>query len=719
MYEPQNHDSDGASPAPQLGMSIAPQNYEDTIDLREVIAVFRRRWWLILALLVTGVVVAILYTAAAPRVYQATTSVLVDTASSRSSSSEMPLLNDLTALTKSRSIQTQAEIMKSHPIVMAALKRLPSGDVASVRLDGIQVKPLRDTDIIEITVPSASPEMSAKMADAMAQCYIEQTQQDNRGDIRSALSYLSDQLDTTKPELQRARLDLMAFKERNLTVDLSSEITALIGQHAQWEAAEQDSEAELASSRSELKTRAAAHVSLPGAMNADRAQLATGPAVTAIKNRLTELEGQRVTAVAEYVPASPEVRHIDEQIRAVKAQLSDEAATATTQDLAPLQAKVWAGEAKRQAIIAARAETLARLRQQPTLEYRLAELTSNLQTRQKTYEMLNEKFQELRISEQARTTQTRVVAPAITPSAPILPRRSSNMVLGLMLGLFAGIGVAMVVERLDDRIHSEEEARKAAGVPVLGAVRRYRADESAQLKGDEKRSDLLEAFRTLRTNITLSEIDSHVQVLTISSSRPSEGKTSIACNLATALALDGKRTVLIDGDLRAPSVQHRLNCDSNAGLTHVAVGQLSVEDALQDTETPNLRVMTAGIVPPNPAELLNSASWRRSMDKLRETMDYVIVDTSPITLFTDAQILASMSDATILVVSASETNARHLQQSRRLLDMVGARLLGLVLNKVDRSLSSGYYYYSYYGDDYGGKYSSRYDHRDQSTEGRS
>lgn len=710
MYEPHDHNGDSltrpAQPTP------VQQNDEDAIDLRAVIAVLRRRWQLIALALVTCVLVAYLATAFAKRVYQATASVLVDTKSTNSSNNDMPLLGELTALTQARSIQTQAEILKSHPIAKGALKTLSPLEAATVRQQGIQIKPLRDTDIIEITVPATSPEVSAKMANALAQCYIDQTQQGNRANIEAALAYLSKQLAIIGPELEKTRRDLMIFKRKNLTVDLPSEVTALIGQHAQLESEQQASNAELASARSDLKARWAAHVRLPGGKNVDNLQLANGPAITAIKNRLAELETQRIAAITEYVPDSPEVHHIDEQIQKVKSQLTNEAATTTAQDIAPLQTKIWAGEAKLKAIQSARSKILSQLTRLPALEYQLAELTSNLQVRQKSYEMLSEKQQELQISAQARTTQTRIVAPATIPNAPVSPRKSVNMLLGLIVGLFAGIGAAMVAERLDDRIHSEEEATEAAGVPVLGAVRRYRADEPSQLKGDEERSDLLEAFRTLRTNLTLSEIDSQVRVIVISSSRPSEGKTSTACNLATALALDGKRTVLIDADLRAPSLQHRLNCDNNVGLSHVAVGQMSVEAALQDSGVPNLQLLTAGPVPPNPAELLNSASWRRSMDTLRETMDYVIVDTPPITLFTDAQILASMSDATMLVVSASETNARQLQQSRRLLDMVGARLLGLVLNKVDRSLSSGGYYYyypSYYGGHYGGKYYSRYE----------
>jgi len=278
----------------------------------------------------------------------------------------------------------------------------------------------------------------------------------------------------------------------------------------------------------------------------------------------------------------------------------------------------------------------------------------------------------------------------------VRPRRSVNLLLGIVLGLLLGFGLAMLAERLDDRVHSEEEATAASGAPLLGLIRRMRGSEAVLLAAPDERSDLLESFRALRTSITLSAADTPVRILVVTSSRPSEGKTTTAYNLARVLALDGRRTIIVDADLRRPSLQTCLGCPNDVGLTNVAIGQKSVADVLRETETPGLQAILAGPVPPNPPELLNSSAWRRAVDDLRGMAEYVIIDTPPVTMFTDAQVVASMSDATIMVVSASDTNAGQLRESHRLLDTVGARLLGFVMNKVERRFGSGYYYSHYY-----------------------
>ena len=687
------------------------QGDEDGIDLRQAAAVFARRWWLVVAALAACTAAAALYTSVSPWVYEGKVTVLVDTKGSSQATGDNPIIEGLAALSQSRSIQTQAEIMKSYPIVDGALATLAASQAEQVQNKRIQVKALRDTDIIEITVPATSPEVAVAMANAMARCYIEQMQQTNRADLSAMLAYVTEQLAVLKPEIAQMGMNLRRFKESNGTVDLPSEVTALVGQHATMEADRRAAEIELASARVALSARESEPLAIAGRWsarstvaqsgNVSGRQLARSDTVSAIKTRLTELELARTAATSEYAPRSPEVRSFDAQIQDAKSQLASEATIATAQDIAPLQARVWIAEASLQALRSADDRALLRLRRLPALEYRLAQLTSDLQSRQKTYEILDEKRQQLRITEQARVALARIVAPAKPPEAPVRPRRSVNLLLGVMLGLLLGLGLVMLAERLDDRVHSEEESATACGAPLLGVIRRMRGTEAVLLAASDERSDLLESFRALRTSITLSAADTPVRVLVITSSRPSEGKTTIAYDLARVLALDGRRTIIVDADLRRPSLHNCLQCPNDAGLTNVAVGQKSVADVLRETETPGLQAILAGPVPPNPPELLNSGAWRRALDDLRGMAEYVIIDTPPLTMFTDAQVLASMSDATIMVVSSSETNAGQLRESHRLLDTVGARLLGFVMNKVERRFGSGYYYsYAYhYGED--------------------
>ena len=322
----------------------------------------------------------------------------------------------------------------------------------------------------------------------------------------------------------------------------------------------------------------------------------------------------------------------------------------------------------------------------------------DLQVLQHTYNLLNEEYQKLRISEEARLANVRIVSPAQVPESPVRPRKMVNMALATVLGLMLALGLALVVDRLDDRVHTEEDAVMAVGAPVLAHLRMFPETEELSLEEAKSGSDLLEIFRTLRSNITFSAVDKPLRILLVTSTQPKEGKTVVATNLAIALAMDGKRTVLVDADLRRPHIHDHMGVSNEAGVSNVAIGERSLKEALQETHIPNLEVLTAGPIPPNPAEMLNSQAWRDCLAKLKEQVDFVVIDSPPVLMFTDAQVLANMADATLMVVSARETSRRALAQGAKLLSIVDANVVGIVLNKLERRFGAGSYYYHY--DDY-------------------
>ena len=681
--------------------AVARPGTEEEIDLRQLLVVFLRRWSIMVAAFVAVVAAVAAYSWMAPAVYKATATILVGSASGSSGDGEeMPLLADLRALTRSRSVQTQAEIIKSPAIAGEALKELPEEYQEVVDEEEIEVRPLRDTDIIQVSAFSTNPEAAAALANAVVDRHIEANQEENRQQAKAAREYVGEQLEKVHKALVEAQEKLKNFKEANLTVDLEAESVKLIAQLAEIEADLRRSQVELASTRANLAAKEADAIRLSGE-TIETERLADSPNVTTIKSHLVELELERTQLLQEYTPISPEVRRVAQQIKEAQAQLEYEAATAIAQDVAPVQAKAWALEAQVSALKSSANRAQGKLARLPEQEYRLAQLTMDLQVLQHTYSLLNEEYQKLRISEEARLANVRIVSPAQAPESPVRPRKMVNMALAMVLGLMLALGLALVVDRLDDRVHTEEDAVMAVGAPVLAHLRMFPETEELSLEKAKSGSDLLEIFRILRSNITLSAVDKPLRVLLVTSTQPREGKTVVATNLAIALAMDGKRTVLVDADLRRPHIHDRMGVSNEAGLSNVAIGERSLKEALQETHIPNLEVLTCGPIPPNPAEMLNSQAWRDCLAKLKEQVDFIVMDSPPVLMFTDAQVLASMADATLMVVSAREARRRGVVQSAKLLSIVDANLVGIVLNKLERRFGAGsYYYYYYHYDDY-------------------
>lgn len=214
---------------------------------------------------------------------------------------------------------------------------------------------------------------------------------------------------------------------------------------------------------------------------------------------------------------------------------------------------------------------------------------------------------------------------------------------------------------------------------------------------NKPKSPISEAYRTLRTNIQFSSIDSKPKTLLITSSSPREGKTTTAVNLAVSIAQEGKRTVLLDCDLRKPKIHTIFKISNEAGgLSNILIDEIKAEQGIKETEVPNLYVLPSGKTPPNPSELLSSQKMQQFMEYLRQSFDYIVIDSPPLIVVTDAQIISKYSDACILIVAAGESNRNAVIKAKELLCNVNANLIGVVLNKTDISRESYYKYYHYY-----------------------
>ncbi len=291
----------------------------------------------------------------------------------------------------------------------------------------------------------------------------------------------------------------------------------------------------------------------------------------------------------------------------------------------------------------------------------------------------------------------------------VLPRTNLNLALGLLLGLLLGFAYALVRHQFDRRLRSSEEVEKQFGVPVIGLVpqsqqMRKSDDESLALAVTGSPSGggatTAEAFRKLRTNLAYMDVDNPPRIIVVTSPKQSDGKSTIAANLAAAIAIGGQPVTLIDGDLRRPTVAASLSIVDGAGLTDVLVGRVTAAEVIQDhPDVPGLRVLASGAIPPNPSELLGSQAMQHLMRDLAQGA-MVIVDAPPLLPVTDAAVLTRSADGAIVVVTHGGTLDSELQAALNHISTVHGRTLGIVFNRMRRSAAGGYYGGDYYRDEY-------------------
>ena len=297
----------------------------------------------------------------------------------------------------------------------------------------------------------------------------------------------------------------------------------------------------------------------------------------------------------------------------------------------------------------------------------------------------------------SRPGSVSIVEPATTPGSPVRPRTALNTALGAFIGLLLAGAFALLYEYLDDTVKTAEDVEAAAGLPTLGGVARFprvRTPADALVVAPNGRSPLGEAYRVLRTNLQFSTLDA--QTLLVSSAGPREGKTTTTANLAIAIAQTGQRAIVVDSDLRRPSLHRVFGLSNGAGLTNALLAKEPEPTRfLQPTRFENLSLLASGPQPPNPSELLSSRRMDAVIDALRGAADIVLFDSPPALAVADASILAGKVDGTMLVVDTGRTRAPALRRANEALGHAKTRVLGAILNKLtDRG--HGYYGYGYY-----------------------
>ena len=556
----------------------------------------------------------------------------------------------------------------------------------------------RKTNIIKVTYSNTDPNLSRDVVNTLVQAYLDQTLSFKTEEASRTVTFVEDQLNGTRDELDLSEKNLQTYKSGSGLVKLDTEAEELIKKLSEIEKDRaavnlQRKQVEFALTALQ-EARRKGQIYTPAAFKDD-------PLISSMAGRLTELEVQKRALVSENTESHPQVKAVQSQIDQLQKKLQSTYET-SQQNLARQETSI------QQQLL----QYEAKMRMLPAAERDLARLMRLSKVNADIYMFLLQKHEEARIVKASTISNIKIVDPAITPDFPVKPQKKKNLLLGLLVGLMFGVGAAFFMDYLDDTIKDEEEAKRALAWPMLAMIPGIESSDdgvqptraSRLVVQNKPKSSVAEAFRGLRTAIHFSSLKRDTKVVMITSSFPGEGKSTIAANLALTFAQAGNRVILVDCDLRRPSMNTIFEQPRSPGVTEVLAGDVPLAEALHSTDIENINLLTAGTIPPNPAELLCSDSMRDLLAGLRETYDIVIIDAPPVIPVTDAPLLTAFVDMVVVVIESGRIPAKAAQRMKELLQSVQAPVAGFVLNDRTSLFSDTYSYYGkgYYGRRYYG-----------------
>ncbi|MCZ6857409.1 MAG: polysaccharide biosynthesis tyrosine autokinase, partial [Gemmatimonadetes bacterium] len=513
------------------------------------------------------------------------------------------------------------------------------------------------------------------------------------------LRYIEAQLEQSDSALQRSRRDIQQFREGRQITDLSVQAAAIV---RTIQRLEQERQLELVRI-STLRDAMSASDTI-GVETLNRLAATEGVAANAAMNfqirGLLQLYEERRTLTAGVLglqPGNPQVSGLDEQIRQGHMALR----SAVDATLLSLQARLNALDVE----IAGQRDELSVF---PGMETRIGQLSLESTILEETRRYLLGQLQQARMQEATIAPYIEILDSA-SPAFRIGTTLRQRVILGLLVGLLLGLAGAFFLEYLDQTVKSSADIERVLGVPLLGAIP---YDPQLTRSGEGRRGAIVtinhldpdapavESYRALRTNVTFVGAERPLQYIAVTSPGPREGKSTTAINLALTLAQSGRRTLLVDGDLRRSTIHRAFGLTQEPGLTDVLIGGVSASEGIRPEVTPSLDVLPSGATPPNPSELLGSATMDTLIAELRRDYEYIVMDTPPTLPVTDAAVVATNADATILVVKSGDTEETAAQRAMEQLRRVRASIAGAVLNAVSAKKDPQYTYYSYrYGQD--------------------
>jgi polysaccharide biosynthesis transport protein len=709
------------------------------MNLRDYWLIIRRRKFIIIVS--TLLVMGLSYGFAMRKTpfYEATASVKFEQSASFSG-----LLVEVLSYSSADSIETQASLIRSYPIledVARRLGRLPEAAAGeplreskayTSALDAIaaKIRTMRvpNTSIIEISATSTNPREARDLANTVAQAYRDYNRSVRNAHITEARKFIEAQLREVEGRVKRAEEEVWAFREANRIIAPGAETSVLLSVFTQLrgdieKTRQHRTELELAQTR----------LGKPDANGLSERVFveSANPALQKLQSTQVELMLERNNLALEVTDRHPRLQALDDRMREVRSEMRRE-----------IGAQISLLRSREDILNRQMGELLQRNRELPAVELGLQRLQRDAKVNDDLLTLLKTKHQEALIKESEGVEEVTIIRPATEPSAPVGGEAFNTILVGAILGLMLGLVLAFVQETLDTSIGTIEDVESYLQVPVLGIVPHIDAREMmerlierrptlAQMDPEALRSHALlithfdpkspvaEAYRTLRTNIQFMRVEREGKLLVVTSPTLQEGKTTTIVNLAITMAQNGQRTLLVGANMRRPSIHRFFGIEREPGLSDILVGRarwrdcirtvadilmgrFEMEDIMASPGLDNLHIIEAGPVPGNPSELLSAPAMGQFLREIREEYDIVLIDTPPVLPVTDSAIAAAQVDGVVLVYQAGKVGRLVLKRAKAHLDSARAKVWGVVLNDVQAEVadySYTHYYTHYYGEE--------------------
>lgn len=699
---------------------------EKEIHLRDYLHVIRKRRQTVYTFFVIVFVAVLIGTLSTRSLYQATTKILIDRNDPR------PLANAGYVPHDPEFYETQYQLIKSRAVAQKVVELLnldksydaeklrgssfiggifgwvgsliPSGsseskeDAALAKIDrlakviseNIEVKPVKNSKIVEIRYLAPNPELARSITNTIARAYIEELLELNMSSTRYALQWMTKKAEEEREKLDRSEKNLQEYVKNRNIITMENKI-AVIPQKLS------ELNSQLIQAETKKKQLETLYMKVKSISNdPDEAEtisvIASDPSLQAIKQQIIKSEQNIMEMSQKYGKKHPAMTRAIEDLNVLKAKreqeirriidsIKNEYEMAKT-NVATLNR--FLGETKSEALNV----------NEKFMEY--GSINREVETNRQLYDALVKKIKEQSITEQGQTVNVLVVEKAETPKSPAKPRKALNLLLGLIVGAFGGIGAAFFVEYLDNTVKSPEEVETKLGVPVFGVITMNKTPNAVTegIVVREPASIITENYKAIRTALLLSSAERPPKRILVTSMSPEEGKTTTSINLAMAIAQSEYKVLLIDADLRKPRLHKVFGLSNTKGLSTYLAGASDM-NVTQQGPLQGLSIVTSGPIPPNPSELLGSNRMNELLTALSGQYDIIICDSPPLLSVADSLILSKTTEGTIIVTRAGKVTYDEMKRGLKSLYDLKAHVLGIVINALDVK-KNDYYYQRYY-----------------------
>jgi len=692
--------------------------HEEKINLRHYWHVILERRWLVIAAFCSIFALCLIYLFKATRIYQASTRIQID----RESDNVLNIKDVFSVDGREQDyLQTQYKNLQSRTLIESVISKLKldkdpryakSLDVSKAVSEDITIAPIRLSRLMDVKVQHPNPQQAAGIANALVETFIQQNLDQKMSKSIEALHWLKTEADTLEHDVEEKDLALQRYRVEKKIVSLG-ESQNIVLQALKQAQADLDKARGEAADAQKLNEEVERLLKSGTSINAIP-QVANNPLIQDMRKTLSEREALLANLLKRYKDKYPDVIRVREEITSLKDSIQKESqklrdAIGVAADLAKAKETSMAAELKKKE---QESFELSQLRIQYDVLSRQADQSELL------YNIVLQRMKETDLTSKDKKQNMRIVDGAVVPLNPIKPRVVLTLFLGVIGGLGVAIGLAFFVNYLDDSIKNQDDIETYLRLSFLGYIPNIKTnsvlerDMQAHL---HPQSNAAEGFRTLRAAIALAPKADRYRALAVTSTIPAEGKSLVASNLSIVMAQTGLKTLLVDADLRRPSVHKVFRLQSPIGLSSYLTEKVgSVDECIHTTEVPHLDVVCCGAVPSSPSELAGSKRMTQFLLEVRNRYDRVVLDCPPVSAVSDPLIIASLSDGVVFVTKFNKIRRDHARKTVRRIQDAGINILGVVLNDIDFDGKDSYYYsYYYYQNRY---YLSHYSQTDAETE---